>query len=270
MKYKIALLLLLSSSLLLLHPSLIKAESDIVSATSATGGGAIQDIKLNTGKNVLENKVAIKKTLQLKKETKEIEVAKIKEDIKEKKATFRQTLQNGSEARKIRIEGMQANLKEVRDDFKVKIKMIKDERKKQLTEKIDLRMSTVNKNQTDRMADALGKLTEHVDKLEERVAQAKEKGIDISSVELLISTAKTAVSESLAIVEEQAAKDYAFTIIDEKNLGQSVKTSYDALSKDLKNAQESLVKAKEAVIAAYKAAGILEKITPTPTVVITP
>jgi len=38
------------------------------------------------------------------------------------------------------------------------------------------------------------------------------------------------------------------------------------LSQDLKKAQESLVKAKEVVVTAYKAAGALEKITPIPTV----
>jgi len=273
MKYKIALLLLLSPGLLFFHPTFVHSESNNTFAVGSAIGEA-QNIKqnvINKNEGVLkENKIEVKEALQLKKETKEIEVAKIKEDIKEKKETFMQTLQTEREARKTKIEEMQTNLKKMRDDFKAKIETIKDEHKKQLTEKIDLRMSTVNKNQTDRMTDALGKLTEHVNKLEERINKAKGSGVNVATVETLIATAKTAISTSLAIVEEQAAKDYVFTITDEKNLGASVKTSYDALSKDLKNAQDSLVKAKEAVVAAYKAAGALEKITPIPTVVITP
>ena len=116
------------------------------------------------------------------------------------------------------------------------------------------------------MLKALERLTEHVNKLEERVSKAKENGVNVTSVETLITTARTDISAAMAIVEEQAAKDYAFTITDEASLGQSIKASYDLLSQDLKKAQESLVKAKEAVVAAYKAAGALEKITPTPTV----
>ena len=69
------------------------------------------------------------------------------------------------------------------------------------------------------------------------------------------------VIQKVRVEELKPMKKY-LAITDEENLGQSVKASYDTLSQDLKNAQESLVKAKEAVVAAYKAAGTLEKITP--------
>jgi len=236
MKPKITLLLILSSSLLFFRPSLVKSESETIPTT-----GEVQNVRQNVRKNILEQK--------------------------ERRETFQEKLQSEKEERKMKMEEMKKSLKEKREAFKIKTQTIKDERKKQLTEKIDNRMSTVNKNQTARMVKALEKLTEHIDKLEERITKAKEEGIDVSSVETLITTAKITISAALAIIEEQAAKDYAFTITDEKNLGQSVKASYDTLSQDLKNAQESLVKAKEAVVAAYKAAGTLEKITPTPTVV---
>lgn len=236
MKPKITLLLILSSSLLFFRPSLVKSESEIIPTT-----GEAQNVRQNIRKNILEQK--------------------------EKRETFQEKLQSAREERKVKMEEMKESLKEKREAFKMKIQTIRDERKKQLTEKIDNRMSTVNENQTARMLKALERLTEHVNKLEERVIKAKENGVNVSVVEALILTAKTAISNAIAIVEKQATKDYAFTITDERNLGQSVKASYDTLSQDLKNAQESLVKAKEAVIAVYKAAGTLEKITPTPMVV---
>jgi len=252
MKSKIILLLILFSGLLFFSPSLVESEDAIIpTVTKQT-----QDVKQKSRPNIKENK----ETLQAEREIK-------KEEIKQKRETFRETLQTEREERKTKIEEMKETFKEKRGDFKVKIETIKDERKKQLTEKIDNRMSTVNKNQTSRMIRALEKLTEHINKLEERVAQAKEKGVTVLTVEALITTAKTTISASLAIVEEQAGKDYAFTITDEKNLGQSVKASYNTLSQDLKKSQESIIKAKEAVVAAYKAAGALEKITPIPTVV---
>jgi len=252
MKFKTGLILILSSGLLFVGPSLIKAETEVN-----------QNIKQNIKENILEQKEkkqAVRETFQAEKEVR-------KTEIKEKRETFMETLQVEKDERKTKIEEMKLAFKEKRDDFKKKIETIKDERKKQLTEKIDNRISTVNKNQTNRMTKALEKLTEHINKLEERVAKAKENGVNVLAIEKLIITAKTAIRDALAIVEEQAAKDYAFTITDEKNLGQSVKASYDILSKDLKNAQESLVKAKEAVVAVYKLAATLKNITPTPTVV---
>ena len=266
MKLRVAVFVILTSGLLFFGSSLVRSEDEIV----LTVTGQTENKRQNIRENILEqkeNRIAIKEELQLKKETKKAEVEKIKEEVKEKRETFRETLKAEREARKTKVEEMRETFKEKRDDFKEKIETIKDEKKKQLTEKIDDRMLTVNKNQTARMTNALGKLTEHINKLEERVAQAKEKGIDVSTVETLIASAKTAISTALAAVETQAAKDYAFTITDEENLGQSVKASHDALSQDLKKAQELLVKAKEAVVAAYKAAGTLEKIIPTPTVV---
>lgn len=215
MKLKSILILILTSSLLFFTSTFVKAEEEIILNTTSEP----QTIK--------EKKYVVRET-------------------------FQKTLKADREARKTKIEEMKADFKTKRDDFKEKIKIIKDEKKKQLTEKIDNRMLTVNKNQTDRMKKALEKLAEHIQKLEER-------GIDVT-------TAKEAVSIASAAVEQQAAKDYVFTIADEKNLGQSVKASYDLLSQDLKNVQALLVKAKEAVVSAYEIAGKLKKITPTPTV----
>jgi len=120
-------------------------------------------------------------------------------------------------------------------------------------------MSTVNKNQTDRMLNALERLTEHVNKLEERLVLSKANGVDVSEVEILIATAKNTISTALVAVEEQASKDYVFTIVDEKNLGQSVKSSFDSLSQDLKAVQKLLVKAKEDVVNTYKLAETFKK-----------
>lgn len=232
MKYKTFLLVVLSSSLLFIIPLSINAESETIIST-----GAVQNTKSNLRENVMEQK-----------------------------ETFKTTLQNQKEERKVKIEESRLNFKEKRAEFKEKIETIKDERKKQLTEKIDNRMTTVNKNQTDRMLKALERLTEHIGRLEERVIKTEENNLEVANIETLIDTAKTAISDAMAIVEEQAAKDYPFTITDEANLGQSVKASYDVLSKDLKNAQESLVKAKKAVVAVYKAVLSSEKISPAPTV----
>lgn len=258
MKRKVTLLIIIFLSFLAFYPFLVKAESELTAEQDSTLKDRIEAQK--------DKRASLEVTRQAEREVKKAEMEKKKEEIKIKRETFKETLQAEREERKTKMEEMRETFKEKRDDFKEKIETIKDERKKQLTEKIDNRMSTVNKNQTARMTNALGKLTEHINKLEERVAQAKEKGIDVSTVEALITTAKTAISTALAAVETQATKDYAFTITDEENLGQSVKASYDVLSQDLKNTQGLLLKAKESVVAAYKAAAALVKVTPTPTV----
>jgi hypothetical protein len=237
MKNKAVFILILSSGLLFFLPSYVKSETEITVSPT----GVIRTIKQGIRAEIMENK-----------------------------ETFMEKLETEREARKTKIEEMRTTFKTEREDFKEKMNLIKDQRRKKLTENIDNRMSTVNKNQTARMTKALEKLTEHLTKLEERVKKAKENGVDTSTVESLISAAKTAISSATAIVEEQAAKDYVFTITDEKNLGQSIKSAYETLSKDLRAAQAALVKAKEAVVAAYKAAAQLEKITPTTSVTPTP
>lgn len=247
MKLKIALFLILVSVLLFFGPSPAKSEEEIL--LTVTG-------RAEKRQNIREN---AKVTLEAEREAKKIEMEKNKEEIKLKREAFKETLQTEREERKTKIAEMRETFKEKREDFKEKIKTIKDERKKQLTEKIDNRMSTVNKNQTSRMTGALGRLTEHINKLEERVVKAKTEGIDVSEVETSIATAKNSISVALAAVEEQAAKDYAFEIVDEENLGQSVKSSFDLLSQDLKGVQELLVKAKEDVVNAYKLAKALKK-----------
>jgi len=248
MKLKIAVVLILTSGLLFFGSSLVKSEDEIV----LTATGNVE----NKRQNIREN---VKVTLQAERETKKAEMEKIKEEIKLKREAFKEMLQTEKEERKTKIEEMRENFKKKREDFKERIKTIKDERKKQLTEKIDNRMSTVNKNQTDRMLNALERLTEHVNKLEERLVQAKANGVDVSEVEILIATAKNSISTALVAVEEQASKDYAFTIVDEKNLGQSVKSSFDSLSQDLKAVQKLLVKAKEDVVNTYKLAETFKK-----------
>ena len=248
MKLKIAVVLILTSGLLFFGSSLVKSEDEII----LTATGNVE----NKRQNIREN---VKVTLQAERETKKAEMEKIKEEIKLKREAFKEMLQTEKEERKTKIEEMRENFKKKREDFKERIKTIKDERKKQLTEKIDNRMSTVNKNQTDRMLNALERLTEHVNKLEERLVQAKANGVDVSEVEILIATAKNSISTALVAVEEQASKDYAFTIVDEKNLGQSVKSSFDLLSQDLKAVQKLLVKAKEDVVNTYKLAETFKK-----------
>jgi len=248
MKLKIAVVLILTSGLLFFGSSLVKSEDEII----LTATGNVE----NKRQNIREN---VKVTLQAERETKKAEMEKIKEEIKLKREAFKEMLQTEKEERKTKIEEMRENFKKKREDFKERIKTIKDERKKQLTEKIDNRMSTVNKNQTDRMLNALERLTEHVNKLEERLVQAKANGVDVSEVEILIATAKNSISTALVAVEEQASKDYAFTIVDEKNLGQSVKSSFDSLSQDLKAVQKLLVKAKEDVVNTYKLAETFKK-----------
>ena len=248
MKLKIAVVLILTSGLLFFGSSLVKSEDEII----LTATGNVE----NKRQNIREN---VKVTLQAERETKKAEMEKIKEEIKLKREAFKEMLQTEKEERKTKIEEMRENFKKKREDFKERIKTIKDERKKQLTEKIDNRMSTVNKNQTDRMLNALERLTEHVNKLEERLVLSKANGVDVSEVEILIATAKNSISTALVAVEEQASKDYAFTIVDEKNLGQSVKSSFDSLSQDLKAVQKLLVKAKEDVVNTYKLAETFKK-----------
>jgi len=247
---KTILLIIIFLSCSIFYPSPTSAQSEST---------VIESQKSKITNNIQEN---MQKSLKTENISNEV-VQDKKQNTQEKMQTFRERLQIAKEERKAKIEEMKINFKEKRDAFKEKIETIKDERKKQLTEKIDSRMLTINKNQTDRMMEILEKLTEHIDKLQERIIHIKENGIDVSLAETAISSAQVAIGSSVDIVEQQAAKDYVFSITEEEKLGEAVKVSYGFFNQDLKTAQRSLVIAKEAVVNAYKTVQTLRNITPT-------
>ena len=155
--------------------------------------------------------------------------------------------------------------KENREEFKAKLAELKDENKKEVVERIDTRLTTLNTNMTDHFNKVLARLTEILNKIETRTNTAKTNGKDTSAVEAAIVSARTAISTAQAAVTTQKGKTYVITINTESTLRSDVSTVVQSLRTDLKALKEVVQSARKAVISAAVAFGhAMGTVTPTP------
>lgn len=127
----------------------------------------------------------------------------------------------------------------LRDQFKVRLQTIKDARKRALTQKLDLNISSANIKHTARFTVVLTKLQEALDKISPDVKNPKILS-DIKEAQAKIDVAKEAVAS-------QAAKVYTIEITDETALRKSVGTTISQFRKDLMQVHKLVIEAKQAV-----------------------
>ena len=126
-----------------------------------------------------------------------------------------------------------------RDEFKTRMQTIKDQRKKLLVERIDTKLVLVNKNQTTRFTEVLGRLQGFLDKINKSAANQTVLS-DIAAAQSAIDTAKSAV-------ETQASKTYTMTITDDSTLKLNAGTTVSQLRLDLMAVYKLVIDAKQAV-----------------------
>lgn len=169
-----------------------------------------------------------------------------KQKLQEKRTAIQE---NREEIRASREAVMQAK----RIAFQQKVAAIKDEKKKQLIERIDTKMNTVNTNRTNRMLENLEKLVNILDGVREKSALAKENGKNTGSVDTAIVKADTAIQNAKTAILAQAGKEYVITIIatGSGQLKSSVGATTKQLQADLSASHKLLVAAKQAVQKAH-------------------
>ena len=98
-----------------------------------------------------------------------------------------QALDEKKQAFKERVEEKRTAAKEQaetrRETFKEKVAAIQDARKKAVVERLDRKFATVNENRTNRMLEAVIKLSELLDRLQEKVENATQDGKDTTAPE---------------------------------------------------------------------------------------
>ncbi|OGK30929.1 hypothetical protein A3F29_02985 [Candidatus Roizmanbacteria bacterium RIFCSPHIGHO2_12_FULL_33_9] len=134
-----------------------------------------------------------------------------------------------------------------RVEFKSRVSEIRDKNKRAIVERIDNKITTLNKKHTDRFANLLEKLSSILDRIELKTAELDENDIEVSSVNVLVQIARDAIEVAQTEVEEQAGKDYVFEIGDESTLGQVISSAFSEFRKDMKTLLDSVKVAKEAV-----------------------
>lgn len=102
-------------------------------------------------------------------------------------------------------------------EFKSKLSQIKDSRKKQIAEKIDTNISTINTRSTTTMNNALTKMTNILNNIKAKEATVATGGANTAALDASITTATAAITTAQAAVTSQSQKQYTATITDASN-----------------------------------------------------
>lgn len=126
-----------------------------------------------------------------------------------------------------------------RNEFKTRIQTIKDQKKKTLVERIDMKLAEVNKKHTSKFSETINKLQGLLDKI-------KQVAIDPNTSTNTL-TAQAAIDSAKAAIDIQAAKTYTMTIGDDTTLKENAGTTVSRLRQDLSDLYKLVIDAKQVV-----------------------
>ena len=124
---------------------------------------------------------------------------------------------------------------------------VKDERKKQLVEKISNQLKELNERMMNHFSNVLEKLEKILAKIGSRADKAVANGVDVSAVRTAITAAEQVIAASREAIKVQLAKVYVPTVSTEDNLRVDVGGARQALHADLVRVRDTVVAAREAV-----------------------
>jgi len=234
MKSVLALLLVA----LLLTPSVVYAEGeDVVTTITPT---------VSTTTSLKDIRQKQRQELKTLRETQKTALAQQRNATDMKVAAFRDEL-------KLKRQEFSASQSALRAQFKANLRLIKDARKKTIVEGIDTKLTQINQKRTDRMADALDKMTGFLNRLQARVDTLTQEGKDTTSAQTALTSAATAIDTAKAAVASQAAKAYTAPITtDETTLGTTVGGTFQQLKTDLQSVYELIHTAKQTLMKAVR------------------
>jgi hypothetical protein len=140
-----------------------------------------------------------------------------------------------------------------RDEFNEHVLTIKDQAKKALVERIDARITEVNKIQTTKFIDVLNKLQVFVDRVN-GTASDTAKLIDATAAQNLINSARTAVNT-------QAEKSYVMTVTNDTTLRANAGITVSQFRRDLIAVHKLVLDAKLAVLKLFPSRDIIKDAT---------
>lgn len=170
-------------------------------------------------------------------------------EMQENRDEIRQEVQD-------RIQQAKDEMETKREEFRNRVAEIKDQRKQRVLTNLSDRFSTVNTNWTSHWANVLDRLSSILDKIASRS--------DDSSVQSAVADARSAISDAQDAVTAQAAKTYTLDFNSESTLGEDVSGDISSFHSDLRDIQESVAKARQAVKDAFEALRSLNTSTSTP------
>ncbi|RJQ26029.1 hypothetical protein C4577_04340 [Candidatus Parcubacteria bacterium] len=199
-------------------------------------GGSVDSIKPfsgNTG-NVEKSSVSVGR-----------DSATRKAEAVQNRETFRQ------EVMQKRQEAVE-QVTQKRENFQVRVQEIQDQRKRELVERLDEKVSNMNQKRTDKMAVILDKLQSILDRINQRTDEVKSNGTDVSSVAEEITNAQMMIDEAKNVIADQVGKEYVFNLVstDEEGVRNNVGTTITQFKADMTEAHKGVVAARQAVLKA--------------------
>ncbi|OGK21411.1 hypothetical protein A3C23_01325 [Candidatus Roizmanbacteria bacterium RIFCSPHIGHO2_02_FULL_37_13b] len=147
-------------------------------------------------------------------------------------------------------EEVKEKIKDLKTEYRQKLEAFKDAKKKQIVERINNRLSTINKNRMDHFLRVIARLNQILQKIKNLTNQAKAKGIDVYNVETAISSAQIALDNAKTAVTDQGKKEYVININDESTVRVDVGQTVSSLQNDLRNTLKVIIDARQLVHAA--------------------
>ena len=208
------------------------------------GGRCVANVRKELRDNALKAREGVREQVK-ETRTEAVNALKVKREaaaaqIKADKEKFRTTIE-------VKRKEVQEKIKTEREALKVKLQSIKDERKKAAVERIDARLGEINANRMNELTKALDKIEGVLRRVSDRADRAVDKGIDVAAVKTAVTQADTAIASARSAVTAQTGKTYPLAVAGEATLRMDVKSSRDALEKDLRAVREAVKAAHEAV-----------------------
>ena len=188
----------------------------------------------------------------------------IRKEFEAKRTEAKNLMESKKEEFKNKVEAKREEIKSKieakRTELKTRLAKIKDERKKQIVEKVYNQINELNKRRLDHFSAVLEKLEKVLDRISNRAAKAEINGRDISAVKIVITEATNSIAAARTAIQNQAGKVYAPVISAESALKTDVGKIRQALHGDLVSVQETVKIGREAVRKAATALAQIPKV----------
>lgn len=154
--------------------------------------------------------------------------------------------------RQAKREEVKATIQTKREEVKANIQKMRDTRKKQVVDRVQERLNSVNERRTEHFLNVLDRLLTVLDKIASRTEKAKAEGKDVASIETAVASARTAISSAESAVNTQKARVYQIAVTDDASAKGEVDAAVKQMHADLQATQDTVAAAREAVHNVYQ------------------
>lgn len=162
-------------------------------------------------------------------------------------------VQEMKEAARLKREEVKQTIQVKKTEAKERFQNIKDTRKQAVVGKIEDHLAKINERITTQFSHVLERLQAILDKIQSRADRAEQSGLDVTSVDVAIGEATTAITDAEAAVLAQTAKVYTAQVSSDSAARNEVQGLMQQLRTDLSVVKEVVQNARRAVQAAHAA-----------------